>query len=53
MQFINDMEFDRLGAFTYSPEEGTPAAEFTNQVDENTEKRLAGRCHGITGRDYF
>ena len=22
MQFINDMEFDRLGAFTYSPEEG-------------------------------
>ena len=26
MQFINDMEFDRLGAFTYSPEEGTKAA---------------------------
>ena len=38
MQFINDMEFDRLGAFTYSPEEGTPAAEFTNQVDENLKK---------------
>lgn len=34
MQFINDMEFDRLGAFTYSPEEGTPAAEFENQIDE-------------------
>jgi len=34
MQFINDMEFDRLGAFAYSPEEGTPAAEFTDQVDE-------------------
>ena len=34
MQFINDMEFDRLGAFTYSPEEGTPAAEFADQVDE-------------------
>lgn len=34
MQFINDMEFDRLGAFTYSPEEGTKAAEFNNQIDE-------------------
>lgn len=34
MQFINDMEFDRLGAFAYSPEEGTPAAEFGDQVAE-------------------
>lgn len=34
MQFVNDMEFDRLGAFTYSPEEGTPAAEFADQVPE-------------------
>jgi ribosomal protein S12 methylthiotransferase len=34
MQFVNDMEFDRLGAFTYSPEEGTPAAEFDDQVEE-------------------
>ena len=34
MQFINDMEFDRLGAFAYSPEEGTPAANFPDQVDE-------------------
>lgn len=34
MQFINDMEFDRLGAFAYSPEEGTPAATFAEQVDE-------------------
>ena len=34
MQFINDMEFDRLGAFAYSPEEGTKAAEFIDQVDE-------------------
>ena len=35
MQFINDMEFDRLGAFTYSPEEGTPAAAVDEQVDES------------------
>lgn len=36
MEFINDMEFDRLGAFVYSPEEGTPAAEFPDQIDEET-----------------
>lgn len=28
------MEFDRLGAFIYSPEEGTPAAEMEDQVPE-------------------
>lgn len=34
MEFIDEMEFDRLGAFTYSPEEGTPAATFEDQIDE-------------------
>lgn len=34
MRFINEMEFDRLGAFAYSPEENTPAAEFPEQVPE-------------------
>ena len=34
MEFINRMEFDRLGAFTYSPEEGTPAAVMDGQVEE-------------------
>lgn len=38
MQFINEMEFDRLGAFTYSPEEGTPAAEFPDQIDEEVKQ---------------
>ena len=36
MQFVNDMEFDRLGAFTYSPEEGTKAFDMPNQIDEET-----------------
>ena len=35
-EFIRDMRFDRLGAFTYSAEEGTPAAEFDGQIDEQT-----------------
>ena len=41
MQFINDMEFDRLGAFTYSPEEGTPAARMLNRVDTEEAQRRA------------
>ena len=38
MEFINETEFDRLGAFTYSPEENTPAATFDNQVDESVQE---------------
>ena len=34
MEFVNEMEFDRLGAFAYSQEEGTPAASFPDQVEE-------------------
>nr|MBQ8253722.1 30S ribosomal protein S12 methylthiotransferase RimO [Lachnospiraceae bacterium] len=34
MQFVDEMEFDRLGVFTYSPEEDTPAAEFPDQIPE-------------------
>ena len=30
---VDECEFDRLGVFTYSPEEGTPAAEYDDQVD--------------------
>jgi ribosomal protein S12 methylthiotransferase len=39
MRFINEMEFDRLGVFTFSPEEGTPAAEFPDQVSEERAER--------------
>ena len=34
MEFVDEMEFDRLGVFTYSPEEDTPAAGFDEQVEE-------------------
>ena len=33
-EFIKEARFDRFGAFTYSAEEGTLAAEFDNQIDE-------------------
>ena len=34
MEFVDEMEFDRLGVFTYSPEEDTPAAAMPGQIDE-------------------
>ncbi len=40
-RFVNEMEFDRLGVFPYSPEEGTPAAEMEGQVPE--ERKLSRR----------
>lgn len=36
MEFINRTEFDRLGAFEYSQEENTPAADYPDQIDEAT-----------------
>ena len=42
MEFVDDMEFDRLGVFAYSPEEDTPAYSFKDQVpDEVKEERRA------------
>ena len=40
-EFADDIMFDRLGCFAYSAEEGTPAAEFDNQVDEEVKKHRA------------
>ena len=34
MAFVDEMEFNRLGVFAYSPEEGTPAAEMKDQIPE-------------------
>lgn len=34
ISFIDEMEFDRLGVFPYSPEENTPAAEFADQIPD-------------------
>ncbi len=37
-RFVNEMEFDRLGVFTYSPEEDTPAVKMPDQVDEEVKE---------------
>ena len=39
--FLKDMQFDRAGFFAFSPEEGTPAADYPDQIDEDVkEERL-------------
>lgn len=38
MEFIDEMEFDRLGVFTYSPEEDTPAATMPDQIPEEVKE---------------
>ena len=39
LNFVNEMEFDRLGVFTYSEEEDTPAAEMPDQVEETIKEK--------------
>ena len=38
IEFVDEMEFDRLGVFTYSPEEDTPAANMPDQIDEKVKE---------------
>ena len=40
-QFVQDVRFDRLGCFAYSQEEGTPAAELPDQVEEDVKNHRA------------
>ena len=37
--FVKDMKFDKMGCFTFSPEEDTPAFDMENQIDEDVKKR--------------
>ena len=38
LEFVDQMEFDRLGVFTYSPEEDTPAANMEGQIEEEVKE---------------
>lgn len=38
-EFVNEIEFDRLGVFTFSPQEGTPVFDMEDQVDEDIKTR--------------
>ena len=43
MDFVEETEFDRLGAFAYSPEEGTPAAKMPDQIPEEIKQERLDR----------
>lgn len=51
-KFVEDMRFDRLGVFTYSQEEDTPAAKLPNQIDEDIKLKrkeiIMEMQHGIS-----
>ena len=38
-EFVKEIEFDRLGCFAFSPQEGTPAFDFEDQIEENVKLR--------------
>src|SRR4029453_8842376 len=43
LQFIRNVEFDRVGVFTYSDEEGTPANDLPNKVEAKLAKQRRAR----------
>jgi ribosomal protein S12 methylthiotransferase len=56
LEFLEEMQFDRVGAFTYSPQEGTRAAQFADDVHESVKRerleRLTELQRGITSERY-
>ena len=46
-RFVNEMEFDRLGVFAYSAEEGTPAYDFRPMVDDEEKKRRQSELYEL------
>ena len=42
LAFVREVKFDRLGVFTYSREEGTPAAEMDGQISDDVKERRRG-----------
>ncbi len=52
-EFVKKAGFDRLGCFAYSPEEGTPAAEFDGQLDDDVREHRAQLVYDEQARVMF
>ena len=56
LEFLEEIQFERVGAFTYSPQEGTRAAEYTDDVHEAVKRerleRLTELQRSITAERY-
>ena len=50
LDFVEETEFDRLGAFAYSPEEGTPAAKMPDQIPEEIKQERLNRLMTLQQR---
>lgn len=53
LEFVRDIRFDRLGVFPYSSEEGTPAAEYDNQVEDETKRLWADEIMEVSQNIIF
>ena len=53
LKFVKKAKFERLGVFTYSPEEDTPAALFEDQVEENVKEERRDRLMAAQQRIAF
>ncbi|MCB9453983.1 MAG: 30S ribosomal protein S12 methylthiotransferase RimO [Anaerolineaceae bacterium] len=47
LQFIRDLQFDRVGAFTYSHEEGTPSADLPHPVPDSVKQERYNRVMSL------
>jgi len=52
-QFVEEVQFDRLGVFCYSREEGTPAAELTDQISERVKRERYKKLMRVQARASF
>ena len=53
MEFVDEMEFERVGVFTYSAEEDTPAYPLSGPDPGRSERRAPCRCNGTAAGDRF
>ena len=52
LDFVREMRFDRLGAFTFSPEDDTPAALMKEQIPEDVKQARLGRADDPAAGDF-
>ena len=52
-RFVSEMEFDRLGVFTYSPEEDTPAALMPDQIEESVKEERQAELMELQQRSHL
>jgi ribosomal protein S12 methylthiotransferase len=50
LEFVEKVQFDHLGAFKYSPEEGTPASRLAGSVPESVKEERLGLLMGLQKR---